>query len=175
MRRRRAREAARKTLPGVAAASRFEKTASFFLSLPMVPSLNYQPRRASEPRVRLKESNRRDSFVSAHAGRLRGKLQTVKSLLYFFHESNQNDRSPRSSRLGTSTRAKDSKTKLLPLSAFYQGAIVLGDITALSRNSSTPVSQWDQRLTVVQKTASFLSAFPMFVPSLSWQNDRVYI
>jgi hypothetical protein len=75
-------------------------------------------------------------------------LQTVKSLLYFFHESNQNDRSPRSSRLGTSTRAKDSKTKLLPLSAFYQGAIVLGDITALSRNSSTPVSQWDQRLTV---------------------------
>eukprot|EP01052_Picozoa_sp_SAG31_P013918 SAG31_NODE_849_length_11529_cov_3.342257_15_plen_489_part_00 len=28
------------------------------------------------------------------------------------------------------------------------GAIVLGDITSLSRNSSTPVSQWDQRLTV---------------------------
>jgi hypothetical protein len=27
----------------------------------------------------------------------------------------------------------------------------------------------------VRKTASFLSAFPMFVPSLSWQNDRLYI
>jgi hypothetical protein len=27
----------------------------------------------------------------------------------------------------------------------------------------------------VRKTASFLSAFPMFVPSLSWQNDRFYI
>jgi hypothetical protein len=26
-----------------------------------------------------------------------------------------------------------------------------------------------------EKTASFLSAFPMFVPSLSWQNDRFYI
>jgi hypothetical protein len=27
----------------------------------------------------------------------------------------------------------------------------------------------------VRKTASFLSVFPMFVPSLSWQNDRFYI
>jgi len=27
----------------------------------------------------------------------------------------------------------------------------------------------------VRKTPSFFSAFPMFVPSLSWQNDRIYI
>jgi hypothetical protein len=26
-----------------------------------------------------------------------------------------------------------------------------------------------------EKTASFLSAFPMFVPSLSWQNVRFYV
>jgi hypothetical protein len=30
-------------------------------------------------------------------------------------------------------------------------------------------------IAAVGKTALFLSAFPMFVPSLSWQNDRFYI
>jgi hypothetical protein len=34
--------------------------------------------------------------------------------------------------------------------------------------ATTPQSQ-------VRKTASFLSAFPMFFPSLSWQNDRFLI
>jgi hypothetical protein len=32
-----------------------------------------------------------------------------------------------------------------------------------------------QEIMQVRKTASFLSGFPMFVPSLSWQNDRFYI
>jgi hypothetical protein len=32
-----------------------------------------------------------------------------------------------------------------------------------------------QEIMQVRKTASFLSGFPMFVPSLSWQNDAFYI
>jgi len=40
--------------------------------------------------------------------------------------------------------------------------------------SPTPTSEYDG--TSVRKTdASFFEFFPMFVPSLSWQNDRFYI
>eukprot|EP01046_Picozoa_sp_COSAG06_P015831 COSAG06_NODE_1027_length_11028_cov_3.385031_11_plen_169_part_00 len=45
--------------------------------------------------------------------------------------------------------------------------------TPTDRGNTTQATQVRKRSH--PKTASFLSAFPMFVPSLSWQNDRFYI
>jgi hypothetical protein len=42
-------------------------------------------------------------------------------------------------------------------------------------NPQVGLEEMVENTLAVRKTPSFLVFFPMFVPSLSWQNDRFYI
>ena len=69
-------------------------------------------------------------------------------------------------RLGTNIQRKVEKRETFVLFCFVSG----GDFcSVLKKKRRLPVA------TVLRKTASFLSAFPMFVPSLAWQNDRLNV